>query len=119
VDFDGAIEAHVGWTRRLQDYLRHPDKSLDPAKVARDDLCELGKWIHGGGARNAGLLAFGVLNAKHTDFHIAAADVVRRADRGIDVSEEVLLGGSSVFSVTSSAIVSAILKLKADSKLVQ
>ncbi|HXP78931.1 MAG TPA: hypothetical protein VN976_03430 [Verrucomicrobiae bacterium] len=52
------------------------------------------------------------MKSEHTRFHKAAADVVRRADSGQNVSEEVVLGGKSEFLSASAAVVRSIVALK-------
>jgi len=105
MNFDDAVKAHVTWKSKLQAYIAKPDKSLDPAKAAKDDQCDLGKWIRGEGARFANHDSFKKLVAEHAKFHRAAGDVIRRADSGQKVSEEVALGGKSEFSVASQHVV--------------
>jgi hypothetical protein len=50
--------------------------------------------------------------AEHTRFHKAAAEIVRRADCGEDVSGEFALGVGSEFSLASSAVVLALMDMK-------
>jgi len=53
LDFVNAIEAHTKWKVRLQSMIDcDTAEMLDPDKVARDDLCELGKWIYASGVVN-------------------------------------------------------------------
>jgi hypothetical protein len=40
----------------------------------------------------------------HSEFHLAAADVVRRADSGESVSQEVTVGGASHYSKCSDKV---------------
>jgi len=81
-------------------------------EVAKDDKCELGKWIHGDGAKHAKSPEFQQLRSEHTRFHKAAADVVHKADSGASVSGETALGGHSEFSAASTAVVKAIMSLR-------
>src|SRR6266704_4374696 len=98
MNFDEAVVAHSAWKRKLTAYLAKPDKSIDPARLEKDNNCELGKWIESQQAVYASNKTFGELRKKHADFHRAAADVVRRADAGQSVSAEVTLGGKSVYA---------------------
>ena len=109
MNFDDAVKAHVTWKSKLQAYLAKPDKSLDSQKVAKDDQCDLGKWLHGEGAKFASHAAFKQLVAEHAQFHQAAGDIIRRADGGQKVAEEVALGGKSSFSTTSQQVVRLIM----------
>lgn len=84
LDFMGAIEAHIRWKVRLEDYISGAGKEqLDPAVIGRDDQCALGKWIHGsGGTRYNALPLFQSLKESHAGFHQCAAQVVQSVDEG-------------------------------------
>ena len=110
--FDQAIAAHSAWKTKLRQYISHHDGSLKLADIAVDNKCELGQWIHGEGSRYSKLPEYATLKNEHARFHKAAADVVRKADSGQSVAEEVALGGKSDFSAASSAVVLAIATMK-------
>ena len=112
MDFEQAILAHRHWKDKLSDYLKKPDGSLSAMEVAKDDKCELGKWIHGDGAKHAKSPEFQHLRSEHARFHKAAADVVHKADSGANVSGETALGGHSEFAAASTAVVKAIMSLR-------
>ena len=78
LDFVNAIEAHTKWKVRLQSMIDcDTAEMLDPDKVARDDLCELGKWIYASGVVNYGeSQSFIHLKGCHTKFHKCAAQVI-------------------------------------------
>jgi len=109
MDFDKAVAMHVDWKRKLRSYLKNPDYSLKAAEIAMDDKCELGEWIATKGTTSAHLPEYAALKSNHSHFHKVAADVVRRADSGQDVSEEVALGAESEFASASRAVVRSIL----------
>ena len=98
-----------GETRDLH---REPDHSLNAATASGDHNCELGKWLHGEGQKFAGLPEFATLVTDHAMFHKAAGEVIRRADVGQKVSEEVALGANSEFAKASSSVVSELMQLK-------
>lgn len=113
MDFDGAIQAHAAWKLKLGSYLRRPDRSIDHNVLCRDDRCELGKWIHGEGrVKYAGLPEFKTLQLEHASFHLAAAEVVRLADRGEATAADTSIGGSSKFATASKAVVVAIVRMR-------
>lgn len=112
MEFDKAIAAHAAWKSKLSKYLAKPDQSLQPAEIAVDDRCELGKWIVGEGKRFAKLPEYASMKSQHARFHKVAADIVQRANAGQKVLEEVALGAKSEFASASSAIVRAILAVK-------
>jgi len=112
MDLDKAIAVHSAWKQKLAVYLRNPDKSIDVANLAKDNLCELGQWIQAEAPRYAADAAFLALKKEHANFHRAAADVVRRADAGQKTSEEVSIGASSAYATCSNRVVQAIMQLK-------
>ena len=112
MDFDEALRAHVAWKSKLSAYVPRPDHSIDPSHLCLDNACMLGKWIHGEARKYASLPEYQKLLTRHAAFHRAAADVVRRADSGENVSEEISLGKSSAFSTASSDVVGAINEMK-------
>ena len=112
MNFDRCIEAHVRWKSKLAAYLKRPDRSIDPVATAQDSSCDLGKWIHGEGRRFADSPDFRHLVAEHARFHRAAGDIVRRADSGQQVSEDVALGGRSEFAQASGAVVASLIQAK-------
>lgn len=113
MNFDNAIAAHTEWKTKLQGYLKKPDHSLKSADASVDNKCALGQWIHGEGKKFASLPEFSKLQSEHQRFHKAAAAVIAKADAGKDQTEEVALGSKSEYSAASSAVVSAIMAMKA------
>ncbi len=112
MDFDKAILAHRHWKERLNQYLAAPDRSLSAAEVGEDTRCELGKWLYGEGTKFSRLPEYEHLRTEHARFHKAAADVIRKADSGKNVSGETALGGHSEFSAASTMVVRAIMSLR-------
>ena len=110
--FDDAVNSHSEWKRKLHTYVSKPDGSLNVIEVESNNKCKLGRWIRGDGRKYAGFPEFARLIVEHTRFHKAAADIVRRADLGQDVSFEFALGVGSEFSLASSAVVLAIMDMK-------
>lgn len=112
MNFDDAIRAHSAWKTKLSAYLNNPDGSLKPEEIEPDNACALGQWIHEEGIAHSGDSDYQELKKIHANFHKAAAEVVRRADSGEAVAEDVALGATSDFAKHSSAIVSGIMKLR-------
>lgn len=112
MDFDAAIAAHSSWKVKLSTYLKKPDGSLKTADVQVDNKCQLGQWIHGEGAKWSHLPEYTTLKAEHARFHKAAAEVIKKADAGKNVSEDVAIGGASEFAQASSKVISAIMSMK-------
>lgn len=112
MDFDKAIQCHVQWKSKLAAYIAKPDHSLNPTTVAHENGCDLGKWLHGEGQKFSRLPEFVKLVTDHTRFHSAAADVIKRANAGQRISEEVALGAKSEYASASNGMVSSLMKMK-------
>ena len=113
MNFDTAIESHAAWKMKLAAYLANPDHGLKASAIEVDDQCDLGKWLRGEGQKYSQSAEFSKLVSAHTQFHKAAAEVVRRADSGQNVKEEVALGARSEFAQASTAVVKALMMMKA------
>jgi hypothetical protein len=90
-----AIDAHVKWKERLQDYIAgNSGEELAVETVARDDNCALGVWLAGEGRQHYGHLpAFDDLCRIHGEFHHCAGEVLKAAkigqrDRALEMLEE-------------------------------
>jgi methyl-accepting chemotaxis protein len=112
MDLDQLIAAHHAWKQKLAAYLSKRDGSLNPVDVSSDKQCQLGQWIYGKGMKHSKLPAYSTLKSEHARFHVAAAEVVRRAHSGQPVNEQIALGAQSEFAKASSALVFAILDLR-------
>ena len=112
MNFDDAIKAHSDWKMKLSIYLNKPDGSLKAADAEVDNKCALGQWIYGEGTKYHSAPEYSVLKTEHAKFHKCAGAVIRKADSGQKVAEEVAIGGKSEFATASSAVVSAIFKMK-------
>lgn len=80
INLADAVQAHINWKLRLQNYLDgKSQEQLDPMVICRDDQCELGQWIHGAGMNHFHELEpFHQLRADHAQFHYVAANVVQK-----------------------------------------
>ena len=116
MDFDQAIAAHSAWKSKLKAYLNKPDGSLKAADIQSDQECLLGQWIHGEAKQWIGNAAYTELKMQHAAFHAAAAELVRKADAGQSVNEELALGAGSDFDKTTSAVVSAIVRMREEAR---
>lgn len=112
MDFDQAIGLHSRWKRRLRSSLAKHDHSLNPADVSLDHKCALGQWIYGDGAPNSALPEFSRLKYEHARFHLAAAELVRRANAGESIKEEIAPCSNSQFSLASAAVIIALMTMK-------
>ena len=83
MNFLDAMNAHVMWKQRLLKHLEgRSDERLDPAIVAQDHLCVLGRWIYDKGERYATSPIFIDVRNEHARFHEMAAQIIRMVDEG-------------------------------------
>ena len=109
--FDDAIAAHIKWKLRLNQFIDGTGtEKLDSAVVCKDDLCALGKWIHGEGEKHKNALHYGPLLTKHANFHRCAGSIVKKVDEHDKAGATVLLNGE--FAASAKETVTAILDLK-------
>ncbi len=112
MNFQNAIECQVGWKMKLSSYIAKPDHSLNAATVSQDSNCELGRWLNGEGRKYSANPEFAKLVADHARFHAAAGEIVRKADSGQRVTDELALGAQSEYAAASNAVVGALMRLK-------
>lgn len=112
MNFDSAIEAHMAWKIKFRVAMQKREQ-LDEAAIARDNCCELGKWLHGEAAlRYAQLPSYAGCVQRHAEFHREAAQVAHAINLGDFGRAESLLGPSSTYSGASGAVVVALGRLR-------
>jgi methyl-accepting chemotaxis protein len=116
MNFDEAISAHSQWKNKLASYIAKPDHSLNAVEVAADNKCPLGQWLYGEGKKHSSMPEFSKLVSEHAHFHRAASNVIKKADSGANVTQEVALGSNSEFASASSAVVQALMSMKSKVK---
>lgn len=84
LNFMSAIDAHMKWKSRLEDYIQGTSQeALSVDVVSCDNQCPLGKWIHGtGGDQFGGFETFGEMKIRHAQFHQCAGRVLEAAQKG-------------------------------------
>lgn len=106
-----AINAHIKWKVRLQDYLNGTSQEkLDPMVICRDDQCVLGKWIHGPALKHFHEEeSFHQLRADHAQFHFIAGNVVKHVQSNERTQAEALMDGE--YKLVSRKVVQALTEL--------
>ena len=112
MDFDEVILAHTRWKSRLKESIAG-NGTIDANTAGRDDQCEFGKWVLGEGKKYSNSPAFAELKAKHTQFHLQVAQVVKQAkvlpkEKALELLDPL----KSDFGRASVACINAIAKLK-------
>jgi hypothetical protein len=84
LNFMTAIEAHMKWKTRLENYIQGTSQEdLKVEVVCRDDQCPLGKWIYSTGSERFGTIdTFGEMKGQHALFHQCAGRVLETAQAG-------------------------------------
>ncbi|HUI57838.1 MAG TPA: CZB domain-containing protein [Bryobacteraceae bacterium] len=118
MDFDSAIQAHTNWKLRLYNYCKgNSQDKIDVRTVQKDDICELGKWIHGEYRKHAGDPDFERLIEAHAAFHRSAAAAAALVELGLaPEAERVLRSPHSELSRRSLQVVGCLMSLKAKSE---
>ncbi len=108
MDFDDAIRAHVRWGAKLRLYANGSGEKLDSGTVARDDACDLGRWVYGEGSRFAGDDDYRELKDAHARVHTSAAEVIRKVDAKDLSAANAMLRDGGVLPTQSDRVVKAI-----------
>jgi methyl-accepting chemotaxis protein len=75
MDFENAIAAHVEWKTKLRGAIA-AQSELDAFSAAKDNICPLGKWLHGDArTKYAHLAEFSGCVQSHAAFHREAGRV--------------------------------------------
>ena len=115
MNFDDAIAAHIKWKVRLSQFIDGTStEQLKSDTICKDNLCDLGKWIYGDGAKYKALANYKDLQTKHANFHRCAGDVVKKVETGDRAGAKASLGGA--FANASKETVAAIMELKKEAK---
>lgn len=117
MDLEQAIHKHGEWKVKFRTALgRH--ETFDAATIAKDNCCELGKWLYGEAkTRWSALPAYRSCVAKHAEFHTQAARVAQAINAKKYPEAEALLGPGSAYSSASQDVVVAIAQLKREAAL--
>lgn len=114
MNFDDAIAAHIKWKVRLTQFIDGTStEQLKSDTVCKDNLCDLGKWIYGDGAKFQAAPHYKDLVSKHANFHRCAADVVKKVEVNDKSGAKAMLSGA--FAMASKETVTAIMELKKES----
>jgi methyl-accepting chemotaxis protein len=112
LDFDKVIGAHAQWKTKFRAAISHQEQ-LKAETIARDDACELGKWIYSEGKAVLGQSKeFATLVSEHQHFHHAAGDVAQIINqRHYDAATD-MIGPRSVFAQASNKVIATLGRMK-------
>jgi len=117
MDMNEALKAHAEWKVKLRSAISKKE-SLDAAKIALDNCCALGMWLHGESKIKYGRLkSHGECVSHHAAFHRAASAVAKTINDKKYPEAEAMLGMSTPFANASTAVAIAIGHLKKEAGL--
>lgn len=117
MDLDQALAKHAEWKTRLLAAIAS-DETLDTATIAKDNCCELGKWLHADARARFGTMASHAnCVAKHAKFHIEASKVAAAINTRKYADAQTMLGSGTAYAYASSAVQVAISNLKTEAGL--
>ena len=113
MNFDDSVAAHIKWKVRLSQFIDGTStEKLESTTICKDNLCDLGKWIYGEGAKYKSAASYKNLVTLHANFHKCAGDVLKKVEAGDKPGAKAILGAQ--FAAASKDTVNAILQLKKD-----
>lgn len=112
MNFDDAITRHAEWRIKLRSAM-HMKQKLDVFVISKENNCELGKWLHGEGRRDASALpSYKACLDLHKAFHEEAGKIAVLINAGNYAEAEKLLAPGSAYSQVSTNIGGILIKLK-------
>jgi len=112
MNLDNAVQTHAQWKTKLRSAIAKHE-TLDLINLSRDDMCELGQWLHGEGKAHYGLLgAHADCVHKHLVFHREVIKVARSVNAKEFETAEAQLGAASDYAKASSALSVSFLQLR-------
>ncbi|MFN3267592.1 MAG: CZB domain-containing protein [Deinococcales bacterium] len=84
LDVMAALEAHLKWRSRLEQYIlgNHSEK-LDYKVVSQDNICVLGQWLYGPAYQIFMYVPeYAALKSAHREFHLFAAKILEEYQTG-------------------------------------
>jgi methyl-accepting chemotaxis protein len=114
MNFSDAIRAHANWRLRLSTYCQgNLKETLNIQILAKDNACDLGKWLYGEGKKYASDPKFGELLSIHAAFHRSVADIAAMVQSGRQKEAEKLINSNeSQYAKLSIQVVGILMKLR-------
>lgn len=99
-----AIAAHGLWKTRLRAAIESGRSEWDVAHVAKDDQCDLGRWLAGLAPDDADAERTERVKRLHTKFHLEASKVLRMAHGGQGSIATMAMAAGSPFDRLSNEL---------------
>ncbi|MCC6537355.1 MAG: CZB domain-containing protein [Bryobacterales bacterium] len=112
MDFDQIIVAHSNWKKRFVAHLEGKEKLVADV-VAKDNVCDFGKWLYGEGRAHANRAEYLAARDAHAAFHKTAATALSQAAGVLSKDEALaLVGLRSDYSRASANCIAALTALR-------
>ena len=112
MDLNIAIQKHAEWKTKFRSAMMKQEQ-MDIAVIAKDDCCDLGKWLHGDAKNQYSQLAsHAECVKKHAEFHGEAGKVALAINNKKYTEAEAMLATGSTYANASSMVAGAIMRLK-------
>lgn len=112
MDLKDAIQKHAQWKFRFHQALL-TSEPMDAGIIAKDNQCELGKWLHGEAKALYGQRkTHAQCLARHAAFHTEAGKVAVTINAHRKDEAERMLANGSPFSEASKAVSVAVIELQ-------
>jgi hypothetical protein len=112
LDFDKVITAHAQWKTKFRAAISQQEQ-LKADTIARDDMCELGKWIYAEGKAVLGQShEFAKLVSEHKQFHRCAGDVAHIINQRRFEAATENIGPKSAFTQASNKVIATLGRMK-------
>ncbi|MBL8511278.1 MAG: CZB domain-containing protein [Betaproteobacteria bacterium] len=112
MNLNEAIEKHAAWKTKFRRAISE-HQTLDVATIAKDNCCDLGKWLHGEAktlyGHTKGLL---VCIDRHAAFHKEASMVAETINHKKFTEASTMLEAGTSYSSASNAVGVAIMQFK-------
>ncbi len=112
MDLQEAMKVHAQWRIKLRTAIVKKEK-LDAVALAKDNQCELGKWLYGEAKQKLGSNPIHASCVKaHATFHKAVAEIASVVNTGEYAAAEKLMGAGSAFSQASNSVGMALMAME-------
>lgn len=112
MDLSDAIAKHEQWRVDFRGAMARGE-IVDEDAIARDNCCELGRWLYGEGrAKHEKLSEFIDVIKDHKNFHVEAGRVAKLINKKRYTEAESAMNAVSPYASASSAVALALTRLK-------
>lgn len=117
MDLEAAIQRHAEWKMKFRSAMTQ-HQTLDPVIIAKDNYCELGKWLHGKGKTKFGnLSSHAGCVSSHATFHMEAGKVAQAINAKNYVEAENMLENGTPYTIAAIEVAAATMELKKEARL--